>query len=179
MKNRFSSVRFPISEQYDLKGSIIDRKVGSARIDPHIALKDVDLQERNRRLLLGPERKSLLLEQIEKDSQFLEEHNICDYSFLVGFHFLKSAPSESIPSEDSKNLKKDISVFQSDHGGMISSDGSALYFIGIIDHFTCFDNRKLVEVTVKSFLYNKEFISAMAPQSYRARFQKFIASIVD
>jgi len=194
MNNLFSNQdRYPISEQYDLKGSTIDRHVGLDSGEEgmegcHIALKDVDFKERNRRIFLGPKRKALLLEQLEKDCAFLESHNICDYSLLVGFHFLKEGEELPPLSEEDDEDEFEQASFkhqrkawqkQSPRGMYCSMDGRVVYFIGIIDHLTSFNLSKRAESRIKSLLHNSDMISAMAPTPYRTRFQKFIASIID
>src|ERR1700689_3240282 len=82
MKNIFDST-LKIQEQYDLKGSTVDRHVESD--DPEVALKDLDFK---RRIRLGPKMKAKFLEQVENDTKFLERLGICDYSLLVGYHFM-------------------------------------------------------------------------------------------
>ena len=88
MENVFSS-ELEVQEQYDLKGSTIDRQVevGDASDLSRITRKDLDLQ---RKVQIGFTRKSLLMQQIECDSKWMEKHNICDYSFLLGIHFMKA-----------------------------------------------------------------------------------------
>lgn len=78
---------FPLQEQYDLKvinisytfyfslskkfvlqkGSTVDRLVEvEGEMNPSIALKDLNFK---RKLHLGPQRKALLMEQVEKDTR--------------------------------------------------------------------------------------------------------------
>jgi len=44
-------------------------------------------------------------------------------------------------------------------GGMFSSDGSKLYFIGIIDIMTVYNTKKKIEHNAKALWYGKEGIS--------------------
>lgn len=92
MENLFDSP-LPVQEQYDLKGSTVGRHVELEGPDPEIALKDNDFK---RRINLGTKMKAQMLEQIENDTKFLEKQGICDYSFLVGYHFLSDADREYI-----------------------------------------------------------------------------------
>lgn len=87
-----------VLEEYDLKGSTVDRYVGlsSSAAPPgpeheagsgaasgsrRVAGKDLDLQ---RRIQLGPSVRELLLAQLEEDCALLERHDIMDYSLLLG-----------------------------------------------------------------------------------------------
>jgi len=70
------NVDFPIHEQYDLKGSTVNRSVKVEGEDlGAIARKDNDFQ---RKLCLGPLRKAWFRKQIECDASWLESHDICD-----------------------------------------------------------------------------------------------------
>lgn len=91
MENLFDSP-LEIHEQYDLKGSTVNRFVGEKMemFNPAVALKDLDF---HRRLRLGPVMKSLMLEQAEIDCMWMESLNICDYSMLVGLHYPSAAAS--------------------------------------------------------------------------------------
>ncbi|KAL2919859.1 Phosphatidylinositol-4-phosphate 5-kinase [Polyrhizophydium stewartii] len=77
-----------IHETYDLKGSIVGRSIPEekARSNPRAVMKDLNWLERNRKLLLGPEKRKLLIEQMERDTAFLRSQGIMDYSLLVGMH---------------------------------------------------------------------------------------------
>jgi 1-phosphatidylinositol-4-phosphate 5-kinase len=89
MANAFDSP-LEIHEQYDLKGSTVGRHVKCEENQKgEIALKDNDFR---RRIRMGPQKKALFLEQVEDDIKWLEEHGLCDYSLLVGYHFRDSSP---------------------------------------------------------------------------------------
>ncbi|KAL6067104.1 Phosphatidylinositol phosphate kinase 6 [Balamuthia mandrillaris] len=80
----------PINEQYDLKGSTVNRTVLKSEqdvIDPSIAMKDNDF---HRKLKLPPSCKELFVQQIKRDCKWLESHAVCDYSLLVGIHVSQS-----------------------------------------------------------------------------------------
>lgn len=91
MANLFSP-HLTVHEQYDLKGSTIDRLID---VDDKETLTDIALKDMNlhRRIYLGHPRKARLLEQVERDCKWLESRNVCDYSLLVGFHFSKKLMS--------------------------------------------------------------------------------------
>ena len=93
MKNLFySDNAIQIHEIYDLKGSTIDRHVDKKDDSEVVALKDNNFR---RTLNFGPLAKAFFLEQIERDIRWMESHNICDYSLLLGIHFRDSTSSSS------------------------------------------------------------------------------------
>ena len=170
-------------EVYDLKGSTVNRnaKVVSGSVDKSTyALKDNDFK---RSIKIGPHGKSLLLQQIDRDVRWMESHYICDYSLLVGFHtFAEPLPDEPFYKVVLKSVNRsgnDLSLFRQYKGGMLSADGSEIYFIGVIDILTEFNFKKKSEKIVKSLYYDSSKISAMEPTPYRRRFIKYVASILD
>ncbi|KAI7725026.1 hypothetical protein M8C21_029797 [Ambrosia artemisiifolia] len=73
-----------IHRRYDLKGSSLGRSADKVEIEENTILKDLDL---NYCFYLEPSWSGALLNQIEIDSNFLEAHNIMDYSLLLGVHY--------------------------------------------------------------------------------------------
>lgn len=88
MNNMFNTP-FEIHRRYDLKGSWVGR-VTKEEVDPSVALKDVDFTSANEKIAVGDERKAKLVAQIEKDSTFLRDNNVIDYSLLLGIYKLGS-----------------------------------------------------------------------------------------
>ena len=74
-----------IHETYDLKGSLIGRELPEeeARTNPRAVLKDLNWLKRERRLMLGPEKRQVLVEQMERDVE------VC-FLFLFSFKSLTS-----------------------------------------------------------------------------------------
>eukprot|EP00607_Mallomonas_marina_P009291 CAMPEP_0182418550 /NCGR_PEP_ID=MMETSP1167-20130531/2951_1 /TAXON_ID=2988 /ORGANISM="Mallomonas Sp, Strain CCMP3275" /LENGTH=810 /DNA_ID=CAMNT_0024592807 /DNA_START=157 /DNA_END=2589 /DNA_ORIENTATION=- len=70
---------------YDLKGSLIGRKATEAERKKGGVLKDLDLMEDGTKIQLGSKRETFL-KQIRRDANFLAQHNIMDYSLLIGMH---------------------------------------------------------------------------------------------
>ena len=153
-----------------------------------VARKDLDF---HRVIRVGSQRKALLMEQIERDCKWMESHNICDYSLLIGIHFLKSDDPSGTPSSSSlpsylQNLGEkewNVSEFRSYYGGMLSqpspTEPSEIYFIGIIDTLTEYNLKKAGEHHLKSLLYDSTQISAIPPAPYRERFIKYVDSILE
>ena len=79
---------------YDLKGSAVgrDAKQGQA------VKKDNDLRRilPGEALALSPETKSRVRRQLEKDTKFMDEMGIMDYSMLVGVHHVPPAEDQSL-----------------------------------------------------------------------------------
>lgn len=122
MENLFySPISQTIHEKFDLKGSTVGRHV-TLLPNPdglphnhgsHITLKDMNFQGRTLHLL--EEIREMFLTQIEKDCELLEDHNICDYSLLVGICRLPLMAG-------GENIKADISIFRRAGGGILSSN---------------------------------------------------------
>lgn len=71
---------------YDLKGSTVGRRAlkgGKTKAMYHGTLKDLDL---NDNIVIGPEAKAQLMEQLVQDVAFLTRCGIMDYSLLLGIH---------------------------------------------------------------------------------------------
>ncbi|PRP77948.1 hypothetical protein PROFUN_08482 [Planoprotostelium fungivorum] len=190
MENIFDTP-LPLHERYDLKGSKLDRLVKiSPGINPEVALKDLNF---NRLIHIGQIQKEFFMSQLERDSKWLEERNICDYSLLVGIHDSKKLPPGSRflkPLRPSKDRVK-VSRWRVALGGVNSvhvqeSDpekGEEVYFFGIIDILTQYDAKKKAEHAIKTLLYYSSAeggsaISAVPPPQYQDRFVKFMGSIV-
>ena len=112
MENVFNP-KIKLNEQYDLKGSRVNRTVASD--NPEIAKKDLDFRQKIR---LGSTRKALVLEQIEKDTLWLQTRNVIDYSLLVGIHF---STTEILDKQQcSYEDPNEISIFKKHNGGMLT-----------------------------------------------------------
>lgn len=80
MANVFNT-KEKITERYDIKGSWYGRE--TADTDPLATKKDNDFKKREP-LYLAEEDRTKLLTAIKKDAKFFEEHEIIDYSLLIG-----------------------------------------------------------------------------------------------
>ncbi|KND03212.1 1-phosphatidylinositol-4-phosphate 5-kinase [Spizellomyces punctatus DAOM BR117] len=124
-----------IHEMYDLKGSTVGREYPEelAKDDPRAVLKDLNWMHRKKKLDLGPQKRQLLVEQLERDVEFLIKHKIMDYSLLVGIHDLKRGNKEKIrdktlavyePNPDSVSRQPtSTSLFRQSH---ISTGGASV-----------------------------------------------------
>jgi len=204
MGNMFNTP-FEIHRRYDLKGSWVGRVTKEEDKDPSVALKDVDFTKANESILVGPERKAKLVAQIEKDSIFLRDNNIIDYSLLLGVYLL-GGPSQSTEDKGehpescmglrgatataqmatgatvrmatSDELHGEVPFHQAHMGGMLSSDQKVLYFLGIIDILTPYDSRKHLEHWFKALRYDRKGVSCCPPAMYAERFSSFLKNCI-
>lgn len=136
-------------------------------------LKDLDFDVP---FLLGPTKLMLLFEQLKRDTAFLENCEIMDYSLLVGIVDLDQvAISGAIPWA----LPEKLSVFRTDDGGFRSSDGKdramgLVYYMGIIDVLQPYNLRKKVEHALKSLRESPDALSCVDPAQYSKRFVDFV-----
>jgi len=194
MGNLFHDPTLPVHEIYDLKGSTVNRHVEIKEDQDRstVALKDNDF---NHVLDLGPALRAFLFQQVERDARWMEKRNICDYSLLVGIHFRTQGEAlsdsqweNSASSEQHLNTileeTRDVdgallhNLFSNFHNGILSTDKTMVYYIGIIDTLTEFNLKKWGEVVAKSFFHQVSEISANPPKRYRRRYQKYVISIV-
>ena len=95
---------------YDLKGSLQGRKATpeeKTKNPRFCVLKDLDWIENKSKLKLGPVRRELFMQQLGVDISFLANHDIMDYSLLVGIHDKLKGNSEG-------NRGEHLSVFEPD-----------------------------------------------------------------
>lgn len=167
-----------IHEQYDLKGSTVNRYVADKMPfwSPNIAMKDLDF---HRILHIGPERKAAFLQQAEIDAIFMESFNICDYSLLVGFHYSDSASSEPPNGVLRSSSPHPLGSFGAMGSSPLSHDDYTTYYLcNLIDILTQYNLKKRGESAIKSIVHKKSQISAISPNPYRKRFIRFLISII-
>lgn len=151
MNNLFPPHR-DIHRTYDLKGSTLGR-ITLTDQPTHRVLKDLNWLQNNETIKFGPMKHKLFVEQLNKDVKLLTKLNIMDYSFLIGFHDLKTGNKEdllhqkklSIFSPASSNLEdlrktnpkllnryndlpsvdfKNGNLFYSNSGGVVATDSN-------------------------------------------------------
>ena len=199
MNNVFNT-SLQIHYKYDLKGSTykrISRKCKEVNYDKYdfdIAMKDIDFTDRKERIDISIYHRRTLCSEAHNDSKFLSDHNINDYSFLIGVHDQKFNNKEQLPQEEmmvltGKNIisRQRSSIvnnllrkpfYEEYFGGIQSEDRTKVYFFGIIDIFTNYGASKKVEYIVKSVSQGGG-ISCKPPNEYSQRFIKFIDKILN
>ena len=199
MNNVFNT-SLQVHYKYDLKGSTYKRRsrkdddINYENYDYDIAMKDNDFEDRKEVIDLSPYYKKILAEEARNDSKFLSDHNINDYSFLIGVYDQKFNNKEQLPQEQlmlvtgTNKIKQCKSIipnnvarkpfYEEYYGGIQSEDKTKVYFFGIIDIFTNYGPSKRVEYIVKSVSQGKG-ISCKPPDEYSKRFIRFIDTILD
>eukprot|EP00475_Leptophrys_vorax_P013767 TRINITY_DN20121_c0_g1_i1.p1 TRINITY_DN20121_c0_g1~~TRINITY_DN20121_c0_g1_i1.p1 ORF type:complete len:256 (-),score=56.59 TRINITY_DN20121_c0_g1_i1:3-770(-) len=173
---------------YDLKGSTRGRQATEAEkaSSKTVVLKDKDFLNRGRKLYMDTQSSLTFILQIETDADFLERHQIMDYSLLIGIHHLKLDfdEEEFKKSATNTNVRSSTSCFQKDFGGILSRtlDGKAqpeIYYVGIIDVLQVYTLFKLMETQFLSLGADKNTISAVDSQMYAVRFVNFVQKAVN
>lgn len=184
--NNWFATPSPLNEIYDLKGSTLGRSSGED-VPVGSILKDLDIK---RKLYMASEEiKKLYLEQLYLDSQFLAQHNVMDYSLLIGVHYDDDAGKAATArkaAEWSKLYTEDAayrSIFQTDDNGIAGWNPEAnrreVYFIGIIDILQKYTPKKKIEHFLKSIPYKAATVSVVEPSYYAKRFHNFLTGVTD
>eukprot|EP00756_Hemistasia_phaeocysticola_P055036 Hpha_TRINITY_DN30954_c0_g1::TRINITY_DN30954_c0_g1_i1::g.112237::m.112237/K00889/PIP5K; 1-phosphatidylinositol-4-phosphate 5-kinase len=140
-----------IDRVYDIKGSWVDRGGGvmpsdqldvpsspTQRVfayftqheqDKHgksgKVLKDLDLKEK---IVLGPETRGQVLEQVRRDCEFFAKHGIMDYSLLVGCHRAEYDQLRKAQPELAIDLKaRSAAPVQQEVSAVMHADGLSGY----------------------------------------------------
>lgn len=100
MNNLFETptrLNIQIHGKYDLKGSTRNRYVDVDKDGDggHGVLKDLNFQSK---IFIGAEAKTVVLQQMVKDTQFLMDMNIMDQSLLLGIYRPHNTPTEPKPT---------------------------------------------------------------------------------
>ena len=196
MNNVFNTP-LKVHYKYDLKGSTYKRQsrkckeINYDNYDFDIAMKDNDFTDRNEKIFLSPFIKRTLSIEIKKDSKFLSDHNINDYSFLIGVNDQKWYTKEQLSQEKflllTTNKTQSSSInstvvrkpfYEEYYGGIQSDERDKVYFFGIIDIFTNYGGKKKMEYIVKSVSQGSG-ISCKPPDEYSKRFINFVNLILD
>ncbi|OMJ67959.1 hypothetical protein SteCoe_34100 [Stentor coeruleus] len=169
MGNLFKN-EYELDIKYDLKGSTLGR-ITADNEDKTIARKDNNFNNEGRKIRIGRNRKTYLLEQMEKDVDLMRRSNIIDYSLLVG---IANVSFKEIPR------KNGFTIFsETDDGGIINEDKTELYFMGIIDILTYYGAKKKLEHFFKNTIHKKQAVSCAPPDFYAERFLEYMERILE
>ncbi|KAF5821218.1 putative 1-phosphatidylinositol-4-phosphate 5-kinase [Helianthus annuus] len=176
-----------IHRRFDLKGSSLGRLTDKpeSEIQTTTILKDLDLKFMFR---LDKNWIQEFRRQIDRDSDFLEQERIMDYSLLVGLHFKETNGDATYHVPDPGGAKLGINMHarvekmeRKNEMELIGEPTGVYYdvvmFFGIIDILQDYDITKKLEHAYKSFQYDPTSISAVDPRQYSKRFRDFILKI--
>lgn len=176
--NNWFATHHELKEKYDLKGSTVGRTVGSEpeKVKSGSILKDLDIK---RKIYLPDDLYQPFIAQLKRDAEFLSQHNVMDYSLLVG---MADDGSEDKTSKRKPNMVDSSfqNIFQQYmHGtGSLNADSGEkeIAYFGIIDVLQQYNTRKKLEHLLKSVRYEGDNISIVQPSYYAKRFVDFITS---
>ena len=162
-----------IREIYDLKGR--EPKAGkmvpctslSTGCDSHHVLEDKNLQ---RQFLLNADDRKSLISQLQSDFEFLKCEGLMDYSILIGVLRLKDIPTETASDMNQMHDDQEYNVF-------LSRNAEEMYFIGIIDTLTVYGWKKRISNFFKSFIWDQQTLSTIAPDLYYKRLLMYSETI--
>jgi len=160
-----------VKDKYDLKGSWIDR----TSEENSSVKKDCDLVKElgtNFVLPMDPQNVAATLQQLEDDTKLLKDHNIMDYSLLLGLNQEESINGlKSISSEIDDLL--DISD-SNIRGPPLPVQNTPSFIIGIIDILQSYNFSKKGEHFLKVYgrCKNPHGLSCVPPNQYQERFMK-------
>lgn len=201
-----------MDEQYDLKGSRLKRTVGERKInDIGVTYKDLDWQKFQHRMHLSARHRRWFLEQIDIDTTFLKACNVMDYSLLLGVRRdvagrLRQDPRCGCLQSRRRPCRLLIALLQAlcggergrrpaaaaagiprrrhkqTLGGIASSDGHDVYYMGIIDVLQRWNFRKKSETVLKRVRHvsiaAEPSFSCVDPTVYQRRLVRFMSSDV-
>ena len=169
LNNVFSN-NHHIDLRFDLKGSTIGRRVLTGTVTDSkvflrgdMALKDLDFNKLNERVNVGPKRE-IILNQLQKDIDFLYRINSNDYSLLLGIHCIKDtdkfnlsvgtiAPTENKKDELSFLSKNTFFSNTYDTESNIFSEKSAVDRINILKGIYDFEDGGILSENKKRIYY--------------------------
>ena len=158
------------NEVYDLKGSW-EGRFTKHRLSAGKVMKDLDLK---RYIILERTTRTKMLSQLQRDTSFLAQMYVMDYSLLLGVYYVKITYREDGHGDGAQG--QDI------YGGVRSSmiEGAGIYYFGIIDAIQIYTFRKRLETWLKRWVQRKDVqgISCVEPELYRRRFMKYMRSIM-
>jgi len=145
-------------ETYDLKGSTVNRSTAPGSKGTE---KDNDLRE----TLFMPGQgqsgaKTVFMKQISSDTKFLEQHNIMDYSLLLGIQKGRTMINTFAPEMNKTGMLP-----------AAAADSAQSYYFALIDVLQEWDSTKVAERIAKA-LQGQDLaeISCIEPKRYRERF---------
>ena len=196
MENVFQGKLKP-TQVYDLKGSWVNRYTKGQG-----TMKDVDL---TRYINMDQDDRDNVIAQLNNDSYFLRNHNIMDYSVLLGIYYMKiecetDDQEQSLTIHDRQRLSRHCSTISqistvdsvktftenAERGHYLGGfrariiDGPGIYYIGIIDTLQEYNLKKKLETWWKTYVQRADAvgISCVEPELYQKRFMSYMEHII-
>lgn len=164
MTNFFAGM-LAIHKRFDLKGSTYKRAASErekAKGDKAI-LKDLDWMEEDRSINFpSDDDRTTFVDTLRKDTAFLHQWLLIDYSLLVGIH--KRGNSDGKPEK-----MEYMHVCTVD-------DGAEVLYIGIVDILQPYTWAKRIETVCCGSMCCSRDISCQPPERYADRFAEFLES---
>ncbi len=160
-----------IKNVYDLKGSKYKRETKTENIQKGAAKKDLNFIKEKMSIYVEKDIKEKLMVQFERDSEFLSQHAIIDYSLLLGV-----LDTDDIQTVKINNKELQVEDNSNNITYLNSKDSKKNYYLGIIDTLTSFGVRKTGEYITKR-VFQGSTISCVPPRDYKERFVKFMDEI--
>ena len=193
--------------KYDLKGSTYKRTSTFQFENDNNVMKDLDFMEFEKSIMLSLQSINKLRQIAEKDSNFLKNSELMDYSLFLAKITLNKGEEEDVfgknirqrknvdlmqlISEKKENKKKNL-MYASYRGyGKVhdieqyrqylypSLTQGTGYIIAIIDYFQNFNFFKFMESSLKNKIHRKNTISCVDPETYSKRFINNIYALTD
>jgi len=178
----------------DLKGSWVDRrsykkKKGREKLLAEYAagkveelIKDEDLKAIDFHVYVAAAERQRMLEQLNRDAELFEKHNIMDYSMLLAVHTRhteKDNHTQVTRGYKPMHRRCDAGILKPFQEG--DAPGSTtIYYMGVIDITQLWDSSKSGENFAKGTLLCKghDGISAVNPKAYRQRYMKGMEDLI-
>jgi hypothetical protein len=191
----YSQVYYDPMEKFDLKGSTFGRSVPDDMKAKVSTLKDLDLLNAKRKIYLPESVLIKLLEQLQRDSEFLADHDVMDYSLLVGIHYETDDNRDTLakreqdrvnnasPQHSTKHRMR-FTEYQAHDGCLIGhnpneNNRAEFYLIGMIDILVQYNARKKLENFFRGTIGGaKDTLSVVHPKFYCSRFVEFMKTKV-
>ncbi|XP_060678334.1 phosphatidylinositol 5-phosphate 4-kinase type-2 gamma-like isoform X2 [Hemiscyllium ocellatum] len=98
MRNIFSYL-LTVHRKYDLKGSLVAREASDKeKVKELPTLKDMDFLNMSQKVYISSEQKTMFMEKLKRDVEFLSNLKIMDYSLLLGIHDTQRLDDDEDPS---------------------------------------------------------------------------------
>eukprot|EP01061_Rhynchopus_euleeides_P004452 TRINITY_DN13708_c1_g2_i1.p1 TRINITY_DN13708_c1_g2~~TRINITY_DN13708_c1_g2_i1.p1 ORF type:complete len:395 (+),score=47.76 TRINITY_DN13708_c1_g2_i1:36-1220(+) len=181
------------TQKWDLKGRVPKPgKLPHPARDPGVIRKDKDLL---RDFRLPPATYKDVIKQLSSDTRYLKKHNLMDYSlFLVTSNvdlsldqrkklMTTTTPAGGIPTDILRTVLRDdpsLSLREGSHryhNGVLSNDGTEIFFLGIIDTLTNYHALKKLANCCKKFAFYSDQLSTVPADEYGDRFYRFMTDI--